>query len=76
MHATQTSVVQPLQPVDRHTEVKQYSLRQILAVWAAAALPMGVLAWVGAPLLRDQLCGPLHADVQAVRRRPRDGHPD
>jgi len=26
-------------------------------VWAAAAIPMGVLAWVVAPLLRDQLGG-------------------
>ena len=35
----------------------QYSLRQILAIWAAAALPMGLLAWVVAPWLRDQLGG-------------------
>lgn len=38
-------------------EVRQYSLAQILAVWAAAALPMGVLAWVVAPWLGDQLGG-------------------
>jgi membrane protease YdiL (CAAX protease family) len=37
--------------------VTQYSLRQILAVWAAAAIPMGVLACVVAPWLRDQLGG-------------------
>jgi CAAX protease family protein len=43
---------------DRYDAVKQYSLRQILAVWAAAALPMGVLAWVVAPLLKDQFSGP------------------
>jgi membrane protease YdiL (CAAX protease family) len=41
----------------RHAVVRQYSLAQILAVWAAAALPMGVLAWVVAPWLRDQLGG-------------------
>jgi membrane protease YdiL (CAAX protease family) len=35
----------------------QYSVRQILAIWAAAALPMGVLAWIVAPWLRDQLGG-------------------
>lgn len=29
--------------------VQQYSLAAILGVWAAAALPMGVLAWVVAP---------------------------
>jgi membrane protease YdiL (CAAX protease family) len=38
-------------------EVRQYSLAQILGVWAAAAIPMGLLAWVGAPLLEDQLSG-------------------
>jgi uncharacterized protein len=37
--------------------VRQYSLGQILGVWAAAAVPMGVLAWVVAPWLRDQLGG-------------------
>jgi membrane protease YdiL (CAAX protease family) len=36
---------------DRYAAVKQYSLAQILAVWAAAAVPMAVLAWVVAPLL-------------------------
>jgi membrane protease YdiL (CAAX protease family) len=48
---------QPPDQVDRHEAVRQYSLAQILGVWAAAALPMGVLAWVVAPLLRDQLGG-------------------
>jgi uncharacterized protein len=43
--------------VDRHAAVRQYSLAQILAVWAAAAVPMGVLAWVVAPWLEDQLGG-------------------
>jgi membrane protease YdiL (CAAX protease family) len=41
----------------RYAAVRQYALLEILAVWAAAALPMGVLAWVVAPLLRDQLGG-------------------
>ena len=41
----------------RYEHVKQYSLAQILAVWAAAAVPMGVLAWIVAPWLRDQLGG-------------------
>ena len=36
----------------------QYSLRQILSIWAAAALPMALLAWVVAPLLADHLSGP------------------
>src|SRR5919106_2494208 len=41
----------------RYAAVRQYTLAQILAVWAAAALPMGVLAWIVAPWLRDQLGG-------------------
>ena len=44
-------------PTDRYDVVRQYSLRQILATWAAAAVPMGVLAWVAAPLLSDALGG-------------------
>ena len=42
---------------DRYSAVTQYSLARILAVSAAAAVPMGVLAWVVAPSLRDQLGG-------------------
>jgi len=34
---------------------KQYSLLTILAIWAAAALPMAVLGWVVAPLLGDRM---------------------
>jgi CAAX protease family protein len=48
---------QPPEQVDRHQFVRQYSLAQILGVWAAAAVPMGVLAWIVAPWLRDQLGG-------------------
>src|SRR5262245_5641105 len=42
---------------DRYSAVKQYSLAQILGVSAAAAIPMALLSWVAAPLLRDQLSG-------------------
>jgi membrane protease YdiL (CAAX protease family) len=42
---------------DRYAAVKQYSLAQIVGVWAAAAIPMGVLSWIVAPWLRDQLSG-------------------
>ncbi len=41
----------PEQEGSRYAYVRQYSLAQILAVWAAAAIPMAVLAWVVAPLL-------------------------
>ena len=47
----------PPDQVDRHEAVRQYSLAEILGVWAAAAVPMGVLAWIVAPWLRDQLGG-------------------
>ena len=42
---------------DRYEAVRQYSLGKILAVWAAAAIPMGLLAWIVAPWLSDQLGG-------------------
>ena len=41
----------PEQEGSRYAAVRQYSLVQILAVWAAATIPMAVLAWVIAPLL-------------------------
>src|SRR5215208_742765 len=43
--------------VDRYEAVKQYSLAKILGVWALAAVPMGLLAWIVAPWLRDQIGG-------------------
>ena len=52
-----TPVVQPSPPVEERA-LPQLSLGGIIAVWAAAALPMGLLAWVGAPLLANQLSGP------------------
>jgi membrane protease YdiL (CAAX protease family) len=33
------------------TEIPQYSLRKILLVWAAAAIPMAMLGWMVAPAL-------------------------
>jgi hypothetical protein len=47
----------PNQEDSRYAAVRQYSLAQILAVWAAAAIPMAVLAWVVAPLLGNLLGG-------------------
>ena len=43
--------------VDRYEGIKQYSLAQIVAVWAAAALPMGILAWIVAPAIADSFSG-------------------
>jgi CAAX protease family protein len=38
-------------------EIPQYSILKILAVWAAAALPMAALAWLVAPALEDSFGG-------------------
>jgi membrane protease YdiL (CAAX protease family) len=38
-------------PALTRTGVRQYSRAGVLAVWAAAAVPMGVLAWVVAPAI-------------------------
>jgi membrane protease YdiL (CAAX protease family) len=38
-------------------EIPQYTRRAILAVWAAAALPMAALAWLVAPVLKDRFAG-------------------
>ena len=46
-----------VQEADRYEAVRQYSLLHILGVWAAVAVPMGVLAWIVAPWLRDHLGG-------------------
>jgi membrane protease YdiL (CAAX protease family) len=38
-------------------EIPQYRRRAIVAIWAAAALPMAVLAWLVSPLLADRFGG-------------------
>jgi hypothetical protein len=43
------TTLSPEQQDSRYAVVRQFSLAQILAVWAAAAIPMAVLAWVIAP---------------------------
>jgi uncharacterized protein len=45
-------------PVADQRALPQLRLGGIIAVWAAAALPMGLLAWVVAPALADHLSGP------------------
>jgi membrane protease YdiL (CAAX protease family) len=52
-----TPVDRPAPPAGERA-LPQLGLRGIIAVWAAAALPMGLLAWVVSPLLADQLSGP------------------
>jgi len=46
-----------VEEADRYAGIKQYSLAQIFAVWAAAALPMGILAWIVAPAIKDSFSG-------------------
>src|SRR5215203_4364169 len=54
-----TMTLPPDRGGSRYAHVRQYSLAQILAVWAAAAIPMAALAWVVAPWVADRLDGPL-----------------
>lgn len=56
----------PQQQDSRYAPVSQYSLAQTLAVWAAAAIPMAVLAWVLAPLLGALLGGVDTAFIMAL----------
>ena len=44
-------------------EIPQYRKKAILAVWAAAALPMGALAWLVAPALADRFTGDDHVPM-------------
>jgi len=44
-------------------EIPQYSGRAIVAVWAAAALPMAALAWLVAPAVADRLSGEGHVPM-------------
>jgi membrane protease YdiL (CAAX protease family) len=41
--------------VDRYEAVRQYSGRQIVALWLAAVAPMSILAWLVAPALSHHL---------------------
>jgi membrane protease YdiL (CAAX protease family) len=45
-------------PSPADAEPRQYTLRGIIGVWAAAALPLTVLAWLVAPALAGRLEGP------------------
>jgi membrane protease YdiL (CAAX protease family) len=53
-------VLEPTRPQPAGSAVvPQYSRRRIMAIWAAAALPMAILAWVVAPWLAGRLDGPV-----------------
>ena len=42
---------------DRYDGIRQYSRTRTVGLWAAAAVPMGLLAWVVAPWLGDRIGG-------------------
>lgn len=44
---------------DTHVPMPAWSLARVLLVWALATAPMGLAAWVAAPLLADTWDGPL-----------------
>ena len=48
---------------DSSVEIPQLRIRAIFAVWAAAALPMAVLAWLVAPVLADRFAGDGHVPM-------------
>ena len=50
-------VPSPAHQAPAQVAIPQYGMRRILAVWAAAALPMGALAWLVAPALKDSFAG-------------------
>src|SRR5678815_586137 len=63
------SVTYPLKATARSgaavtgVEIPQLRIRAIFAVWAAAALPMAVLAWLVAPVLADRFAGDGHVPM-------------
>jgi Type II CAAX prenyl endopeptidase Rce1-like len=61
-----TMTLPPEQEDSRYAAVRQYSLAQILAVWAVAAIPMAVLAWLVAPMLGALLGGGDIAFIKAL----------
>src|SRR5918912_2671069 len=52
-----TEAAVPSRAVDSATDIPQLGRRAILAIWAAAALPMAALAWLAAPVVADRLSG-------------------
>src|SRR5215218_3223368 len=54
---TEGSTAGPKDDTVSKVEIPQHRRRAILAVWAAAALPMAALAWLVAPAAADRLSG-------------------
>jgi uncharacterized protein len=57
MTTTQITSPTTTDPAVKPVVVPQYSRRSIYKIWAAAAVPMAVLAWVVAPLLARSMHG-------------------
>jgi membrane protease YdiL (CAAX protease family) len=51
---TRTAVADATRPA---VVIPQYSRRQVFGIWAAAAIPMGLLSWVAAPFFADRIGG-------------------
>jgi membrane protease YdiL (CAAX protease family) len=57
LRPTQRAIAAPAPAESSTIEIPQYGILAILAVWAAAALPMAVLAWLVAPAVAGLLSG-------------------
>jgi membrane protease YdiL (CAAX protease family) len=55
--STEAAIPSHADAAESEVEIPQYRLLAILAVWAAAALPMAALAWLVAPALADRFAG-------------------
>lgn len=53
-----TTAAVPATPSSASRPIPQLTRVQIAKVWAAAALPMGALAWIAAPQVADRIDGP------------------
>ena len=62
---TEAAIASRVDAAGLNVEIPQYRLRTILVVWAAATLPMGVLAWIVAPAIDDHFSG--EANVPLVK---------
>jgi CAAX protease family protein len=55
--STAGAVPSTADPAPASVSIPQYGVRRILAVWAAAALPMAAMAWLVAPALKNSFSG-------------------